>query len=145
MFVFLLNKFFNFNLIFIWIFSTLPAGTAWLKYISQFYYGTEALSIVQWKDIRNISKQNTNYNCAKLKKKKPIEIYNFTIFRLSNRSIGTMHIKRSGCFKKLWVQVRPLPDRLFRTASNFRRLSFRWVFGHAIQESKRTCLLIPKK
>ncbi|MPC80436.1 Protein white [Portunus trituberculatus] len=36
---------------------SLPWYTAWLKYISWFMYTNEALTVTQWKDIKNISKQ----------------------------------------------------------------------------------------
>lgn len=34
--------------------SSVPLS--WLKYLSQFYYGTEAVSLTQWPQIRNIGK-----------------------------------------------------------------------------------------
>ncbi|XP_015587459.1 protein scarlet isoform X2 [Cephus cinctus] len=34
--------------------GNLPAHIAWLKYLSQFYYGTEAVSLLQWRQIDHI-------------------------------------------------------------------------------------------
>ncbi|KAK7789773.1 hypothetical protein R5R35_013941 [Gryllus longicercus] len=34
--------------------GSLPAYLSWLRYVSQFYYGTEAISILQWEQIHNI-------------------------------------------------------------------------------------------
>lgn len=33
---------------------SLPISTSWIRYISQFYYGTEAISILQWAQIEHI-------------------------------------------------------------------------------------------
>ncbi|XP_014245629.1 protein scarlet-like [Cimex lectularius] len=34
--------------------STVPVYFAWVKYVSRFYYGLEAISILQWKDLKEI-------------------------------------------------------------------------------------------
>lgn len=36
--------------------SNLPLHLTWLRYISPFYYGTEAISILQWSNVDEISK-----------------------------------------------------------------------------------------
>ncbi|XP_043466847.1 protein scarlet-like isoform X2 [Leptopilina heterotoma] len=35
--------------------GSLPAYLTWLKYVSQFYYGTEAVSLTQWREINHIA------------------------------------------------------------------------------------------
>lgn len=38
-------------------FSTVPVYLSWLKYISRFYYGLEALSIFHWTGVKDIRKR----------------------------------------------------------------------------------------
>lgn len=39
-------------------FSTLPEYIGWVRYISWLMYSNEAMSIVQWQDVHNISKSS---------------------------------------------------------------------------------------
>jgi ABC-2 type transporter len=41
--------------------GSLPAFLAWMPYISWLMYANEAMSIVQWQDVTNISKLTVNY------------------------------------------------------------------------------------
>ena len=40
----------------------MPPELSWLKYVSQFYYGTEAVSLTQWREIEHIGKANHDLN-----------------------------------------------------------------------------------
>uniref|UniRef100_A0A8D8PZS8 Protein scarlet n=1 Tax=Cacopsylla melanoneura TaxID=428564 RepID=A0A8D8PZS8_9HEMI len=44
--------------------GSLPTYTFWLKYLSRFYYATEAISILQWSQVENIAcPENFNSTC----------------------------------------------------------------------------------
>lgn len=52
---------------------SIPSYLIWLKYISWFHYGNEAITIAQWKDIEGIDIHSNNLTCS------PIPISNGTI------------------------------------------------------------------
>ncbi|XP_075230774.1 protein scarlet-like [Lycorma delicatula] len=46
--------------------STVPLYLSWLKYFSRFYYGMEAISILQWQEVEDIScSENKNIPCIR--------------------------------------------------------------------------------
>ncbi|XP_011503363.1 PREDICTED: protein scarlet-like, partial [Ceratosolen solmsi marchali] len=63
-------------------FSSLPIYIDWIKYISWLFHSTEALSIVQWHTVKNITCSSTDVSCI-TDGQQVLELYGFSIENLN--------------------------------------------------------------
>lgn len=68
---------------FLVIFSSIPISLSWLKYISWLKYANEAMTIVQWEGVTNISEEWFFYCRGIFEIKRKKDCFNFSFFQIS--------------------------------------------------------------
>ncbi|XP_076294941.1 brown isoform X2 [Lasioglossum baleicum] len=119
----------------------LAPGIAWLKYLSQFYYGLEAVSLTQWLLIDRIS----TFLIVNIYEK-GFWRESFILILCSRRLLTgprrALHIQRPRSPREVRLPTEPLHHGSDWSAGDIRGQSFRRFPDHSLPKSQGSCVLI---